>query len=740
MDLMHNVVISLLGGQREGIYRIVLNESVIGKVVVTRLDHPSTGDISSKQEDGDLTTSTRKNFNLPLLGKLLWIDQIELEQYKQDSSLKIIQVEPEGNLLARSILETDPGIFQQRVQVMQEFLNLESLRESILVDRGISGLVRRATEKHEVSRGLVYKLFSLLCRHGFSEISLHPRFDRCGAPGVHRSCENGRQKAGAKTTKQRIAQKYGEKLPPDQPGMNGRWRLMILAADRSIETPKPSMPERINLIIDKAFVQKFKSDAKGGLIAIEPEQGTYPNRQQIRRVLSTDIPKLERILEQTTKGHFLRSKRGLTGRSWKGVSGPGHTWAIDSTIGDIYLRSSINRSWIIGRPVVYVIVDVWSTAVVGFYVCLTGPSWDMAKLALFSAAISPLLLGQLWGYEPVLTLSPEPTLCTHLLCDRGEYLSRAASVTGMKLLPALSYTPPYRPDLKGIVEVLHRIKKDQQFNFVPGAIDHRRKEFDLRRYDPTLGVFTVSEFTRYLHLTFAEYNLTANRENRLDAHMRADGVFPSPAGLWRWGHETGIGVSRAVSQSELIANLLPSAEATIRRDGVFYGGKNFDSEVVREQDWTTYARNFGSQQIPCHYFPGSVSRIWVPNMRGAGLLELNISDQANASSELTWDEICDVEMYYRINRADHEHIRNMQSINSLQQVKALIKSAQELTAEADLSCLEPRPTIRDARAQEVAGSSQGGTDRQGSASQSGVVSTHVADHAEMMKSILQTIL
>ena len=71
MDLMHNVVISLLGGQREGVYRIVLNEPLLEKVVVTRLDHPSTGGINSKQEKEGITTNSRKNFNLPLLGKLI---------------------------------------------------------------------------------------------------------------------------------------------------------------------------------------------------------------------------------------------------------------------------------------------------------------------------------------------------------------------------------------------------------------------------------------------------------------------------------------------------------------------------------------------------------------------------------------------------------------------------------------------------------------------------------------------
>ena len=116
---------------------------------------------------------------------------------------------------------------------------------------------------------------------------------------------------------------------------------------------------------------------------------------------TSELTRLQRILEKTTKAHFKRALRGLTARNWEGVAGPGHTWAIDSTVGDIYLRSSVNRAWIVGRPIVYIIVDIWSTAVVGFYVCLTGPSWNTAKVSLFNATADPALLGDLWGYEPI---------------------------------------------------------------------------------------------------------------------------------------------------------------------------------------------------------------------------------------------------------------------------------------------------------------------------------------------------
>lgn len=104
------------------------------------------------------------------------------------------------------------------------------------------------------------------------------------------------------------------------------------------------------------------------------------------------------------------------------------------------------------------------------------------------------MIATLWGYTPILSLNPAPTLPVVLLCDRGEYLSRGARQTGIKLIPDLAYAPPYRPDLKGSVEVLHRIAKDAMFGFAPGAIDARREEYELRRFRPDGAAFTVKEF------------------------------------------------------------------------------------------------------------------------------------------------------------------------------------------------------------------------------------------------------
>jgi hypothetical protein len=321
-------------------------------------------------------------------------------------------------------------------------------------------------------------------------------------------------------------------------------------------------------------------------------------------------------------------------------------------------------------------------------------------VSLFSAAADPALVGELWGYVPVLALDPAPTLCYSLLCDRGEYLSQGQRTTALKLsLPLTSYTPPYRGDLKGLVEVLHRIEKEGLFFFVPGAMDYRRKELELRKIDPATCTLTVRDFVHRLYLLFTEYNLTANREKRMDALMLADGVYPSPAGLWHWGHAVGIGFRRHIPAGDLITQLLPSDTGIVVRDGVRHAGCHYMSDVVKDEQWTTTARNCGSWDIPVNRFPGTMGPIWVPNyQKEGGVLRLELADESRVSEEATLDEWLDCVALQTMTRSDVEHHRAGIALRTKEASDALLANAKRLTEEALAKASGTAPTMTEARA------------------------------------------
>jgi hypothetical protein len=724
-----------------GIYRVILDEQKIGKTIAVLIQPENEAKRGKggrpKKQDKDLK-GKRKKAPLPLVGELIWMERGELQRLEDVGLLKPIIVERRA---VQSLSQRSQVEYRRRRDSMAEFLDSKILQDSILMHGGLGDLVRRAMEKEKCSSSFIYKNWSNLCRLGLDEKSLKPRRDECGAPGVRRPCDRGdgtspsRRKAGRKTTAQRVARAYGVKLDPTQPGMSSEWAAAIRAADKQIPSPKPSWPKRCTLIVEGSFCGKAK-EVDGRIVLVKPDVGHYPNNRQIRRVLTVALTRLERLIERTTKAHFNTSLRGLIARNWKGVSGPGHTWAIDSTVGDIYLRSSVNRAWIVGRPIVYIIVDIWSTAIVGFYVCLCGPSWNTAKVGLFNSATDPALIGDLWGYQPILSLNPAPTMCYSLMCDRGEYLSHGHRQTAIKLIPLTSYAPPYRGDLKGLVEVLHRIEKDAQFLFVPGAMDYRRAELELRKIDPEDCVLTVRDYVLYLHELFSEYNLTADRRHRVDAHMQAAGVYPSPAGLWRWGHAMGIGYRRSVPESDLITELLPNAIGRVRRDAVRHAGCDYSCPEIEQAQWTGLARNFGGWDIPVHYYPGAMGTIWTPNAEGAGLLKMQISDESRASAELTAEEWSDCLALSTMKDPDVQHQRKMDSLDSLSRVRVLLENAKRLTAEADAKASGSPPPMTEARAIEMAATSH--PSRSEAQVKEDLRDEAMQTHQEMMKALLSS--
>lgn len=703
MDLMHNQVIRICTDEYDGLYRVIVDFPRFGKTVLAKLSGSGRKPRGGRPRK-EVTRRPRKKPPVPRVGSLVWAERDQLEQASLGGNLEVVEIELEALYYDEDPLPARrQKLYGMRCEAMKPFLSLETLAETLLVHRSLGPLVQQVVLRHSVSAVAVYGWFSILCRRGFSERSLRRRHDLCGAKGVLRPCDRaGRKKAGRKTDGERVAVKTDSPFPIGQPGMSTAWRTRILAADRCIPEPKPPMPARYKKILNSHFVKRYR-DEERVLVPSELKQGDYPNRRQVARVLTTEFDKLQRLRAATTKGNFKLNHRGLRGRAWQGASGPGHTYAIDSTVADIYLRSTVDRTWISGRPILYIIVDVWSTAIVGFYLCLTAPSWANAKVALFSGLAGPEMLGDLWGFQASASLFPSPGMCAILLCDRGEYLSRAASETFAIFLPIGSIAPPYRGDLKGSVEVMHRIVKDSQYWWIPGAIDARRREYELRPGNVEEATLDLRQYAAYLHVVFDEYNLSANRENRLDAHMKAAGVFPSPAGLWKYGHEIGIGVRRYFSESSMVADLLPRHEASVTKRGVRFAGRDYHSDAIDEQQWSALARNFGAWRTPAYHFPGTVSRIWVPNTGGSGLLKLDLSDHSTASPECTFEDVLDSNVFHLCQSADREHARTTTAISAMQRAEQIKEDANRLTAEA-LKCAQgaPKPGIKAVRAIETA--------------------------------------
>ena len=79
---------------------------------------------------------------------------------------------------------------------------------------------------------------------------------------------------------------------------------------------------------------------------------------------------------------YERDIRPVLGSVYEEAPFPGALYQIDATIGDVYLVNDFDRTRLIGRPVIYIVIDTFSRRIVGWAVTLEGPNSTSARLAL----------------------------------------------------------------------------------------------------------------------------------------------------------------------------------------------------------------------------------------------------------------------------------------------------------------------------------------------------------------------
>ena len=95
-----------------------------------------------------------------------------------------------------------------------------------------------------------------------------------------------------------------------------------------------------------------------------------PTFRQFQYWLSKNRDIATMIKKRDGEKAFDLNSRAVLGKSDYGLMGPGAQFQVDATVGDVYLLSQFDTANIIGRPVLYFIIDAFSRMVVGMSVGL----------------------------------------------------------------------------------------------------------------------------------------------------------------------------------------------------------------------------------------------------------------------------------------------------------------------------------------------------------------------------------
>ena len=329
---------------------------------------------------------------------------------------------------------------------------------------------------------------------------------------------------------------------------------------------------------------------------------------------------------------------------------------------------------LIGRPVVYVVIDSFSGMIVGLYIGLEGPSWNGARQALFNAFTSKVQFCATNG----VTIGPEEWACHHLphhiYADRGEMLGKAAEGLATGLNIELGIAPPYRPDWKSMVESRFGILNDLTgIRWLPGGVAAREKERGERDYrlDATLS---MKEFTKIIIQCVLHYNRFNRQPDRLTQEMMNDGVDPTPVGIWTWALENGHVEPNNHPDELVYLHLLPREQATVQKGGVLFRGMHYVCDVAIENNWFAKARSRGVWSIECWYDPNSSAHIWIRGDNKQFIrCDLRKSDSKYADHRS--DEIFDLLEAYRQTPPAHKRAELESRVSLQEEVDEIVNSA-----------------------------------------------------------------
>jgi len=489
-----------------------------------------------------------------------------------------------------------------------------------------SRLVKAREREMNVSAHHIYTYLRLWWQLGQLPNALVPAYERCGAPGKERAAgaaKRGRPRHGS-----------GVEVPV---GINADMAVAEKLKDGVRFVKKgTSWQQAYEKTLLLHFSQQVIEDGlrRNRHLPLEElpsyEQFKYWAGKALRR---GDVQRA--ILGEAGSA---RKHKPRTGTARNLASGPGAIYQIDATVANIYLLSRLDPTRLIGRPVLYLVIDQYSRLIVGFTVGLSGPSWEVGKLALENAYIDKVLFCERLGIKIDDQQWPSRHLCSRLTGDRGwDQLGKNAGEAAAALGYKVANLPPYRPDLKGLVESRFEFLDHTDIKFAPGASQSRERGDPKHKLD---GVYTVDTFTEFMARCILRYNATFAVKNPPDSYSMVDGRAPTPVELWNFGCQA-CAAPQIADPDRVRKGLLHAGTARETDHGLRFHGLHYLPADPKKFDWFVRVKGRKWHERSIRFDPRDAASVFLVLNGGTELERCALNEADRGYAGWTLDEVTD---------------------------------------------------------------------------------------------------
>lgn len=451
------------------------------------------------------------------------------------------------------------------------------------------------------------------------------------------------ESGSTKQTLYRLARRYWQRgqmpnaLLPDYKNSGGKGKRRI-AKDKKLGRPRKFRPgtgakideftERLFRIVIERYLLKdkehsfpyahrrFETMYKNYFPDVAEEE--LPSNWQMMHFYKREYSQSEKIQKRVSTIRYNKDIRPLHSTANTQVLGPGSRYEIDATIADIYVVSDSDRGNIVGRSVIYMVIDVFSRMVAGFYIGFENPSYAAAMQALFMAVTDKTSYCRQLGFDVDVDSWPSIGLPDAILADRGELLGHQIENLESSFSVRIENTPPYRGEAKGIVERYFKTVQTSFGPFVPGYVTEtkvKKRGGSDYRLDAKL---TVRDFAEIILSSVLFHNRSEVLEKYdRDSDMPTD--LPSiPIQLWNWGLQHRTGRLHQADDDALRVALLPRKKATLSELGACLFGLYYTSAELLQLGWMHRGRGVKRPaSLEAAYDPLVADRIYLFPEKGS---------------------------------------------------------------------------------------------------------------------------
>lgn len=459
-----------------------------------------------------------------------------------------------------------------RMSIIKDLVN----RPDIFCRKGRKRLLVTHAKTMGTTETTLRLCLRLYWQGGQTEDALAPNFELCGI-------EKDSGSAVKKTWEERRVRGRKREDGIDKFQMPDALKREIVTMSASLLHSKTITRKRLYRHLCVALWSELGADGKTRVLFPAPKR---PSRRQVMYLVNNSRTLEDNLRRLGSPRSFENNHAPKLGNVLQECIGVGHQFEMDSTIVDLWLVARENRSKIVGKATLYLIIDRFSRLIVGFHLSLDKPSWSTAKEAILSLVEDKAQLCARWGatHRPEVWVA-HGVLPAMFITDRGsEYIGHDSDRIASEVECALVNVPAYFSSRKGAVECSFKLTqvslKDETSGYQP-PMEAAKRHGDGYEHD---AEFTLDELAAEMVDIIGLHNEKMHPGMPMDQELLGE-VRPIPTEVWNFDRINRAGLMSTFSEEYLRNKLLPRKRAVVTRNGIRLNGIFYTCKHAEREEW-----------------------------------------------------------------------------------------------------------------------------------------------------------